>query len=347
MTAAGLPDRPVLLSARGLSVSFAGAKGTAAVRAVDGVDLDVRRGEVVGLVGESGCGKTTLGRTLLGQQRESAGEIRMDDELVSGLAPRQARQARRAIQYVHQDPGAALDPWWTVGATLHEALIVAGVKDKAERVGRIDTMLDAVGLPPNVKDRYPHEFSGGQQRRIGLARTLVLRPSIVILDEPTSGLDLSVQATVLKLFLDMKERFGLTYVFISHDLSVVRLMCDRVMVMYLGRIVEQGPSGSLFRRPVHPYTRALLGAAPRLDPDAVLTLPALSGDPPSAASLPPGCRFAPRCAYAAEGCRRGDPLLQEISPGHSVACLRMEVVMKDGAGATPVGDEGVAMRTRA
>lgn len=313
---------PPLLTARGLEVGFAGQGGAGAVRAVDGVDLEVRAGEVVGLVGESGCGKTTLGRTLLGQQRESAGEIRLAGQLVSGLAPRQARQARRSIQYVHQDPGAALDPWWTVGATLHEALLVAGMKDKAERARRIETMLEAVGLPPNVMDRYPHEFSGGQQRRIGLARTLVLRPSVVILDEPTSGLDLSVQATVLKLFMDMKERFGLTYVFISHDLSVVRLLCDRVMVMYLGRIVEQGPVDTLFRHPVHPYTQALLGAAPRLDPDAVLAAPAITGDPPSAAALPQGCRFAPRCPAALDDCRRGDVLLREQAPGHAVACLR-------------------------
>jgi oligopeptide/dipeptide ABC transporter ATP-binding protein len=308
-----------LLVARGLQVSFGG--GARPVRAVREVDLDVRRGEVLGLVGESGCGKTTLGRTLLGQQRESAGEIRLDGRLVSGLAPRQARLARREIQYVHQDPGAALDPWWSVGATLHEALVVAGVNDKRERSQRIDTMLDAVGLDPGVQDRYPHEFSGGQQRRIGLARTLILRPSVVILDEPTSGLDLSVQATVLKLFLELKERFGLTYVFISHDLSVVRLMCDRVLVMYLGRIVERAPAAQLFQHPVHPYTQALLGAAPRLDPHGALRAPVITGDPPSAASLCGGCAFAPRCPRAAPGCRTIDPQLTEIAPGHAAACV--------------------------
>jgi oligopeptide/dipeptide ABC transporter ATP-binding protein len=313
-------DRPVLLSARDVNVTFGKTTSASrAVRAVDGVTLDVHRGEVLGLVGESGCGKTTLGRTLLGQQRESAGEIHLAGKLVSSLAPRQARQARREIQYVHQDPGAALDPWWTVGATLHESLIVAGVKDKAERSRRIETMLDAVGLNPAMQGRYPHEFSGGQQRRIGLARTLVLRPSIVILDEPTSGLDLSVQATVLKLFLDMKERFGLTYVFISHDLSVIRLMCDRVMVMYLGRIVEQGPAEALFRQPVHPYTQALLAAAPRLDPDGMLKAPAVAGDPPSASTWS-GCRFAPRCSRAVATCRSNDPALIEVSPGHAAAC---------------------------
>jgi oligopeptide/dipeptide ABC transporter ATP-binding protein len=234
-----------------------------------------------------------------------------------------------------------------VGATLHESLIVAGVRDKAERVQRIETMLDAVGLPPSVQDRYPHEFSGGQQRRIGLARTLVLRPSVVILDEPTSGLDLSVQATVLKLFLDMKERFGLTYVFISHDLSVVRLMCDRVMVMYLGRIVEQGPAESLFLTPVHPYTQALLGAAPRLDPDAVLTLPAVMGDPPSATSLPEGCRFAPRCHRATAECRSNDPHLREVAPDHAVACVLATGRVHGAAAEGFAGDQDRGIPARA
>lgn len=314
----------VLLSARGLEVHFGDRSGRV-VRAVDGVDVDLRAGEILGLVGESGCGKTTLGRTLLGQQRETAGTVHLGDRLVSALSPREARQQRREIQYVHQDPGAALDPWWTVGATLHEALLISGVRDRAERSRRIDEMLDAVGLDPAVQSRYPHEFSGGQQRRIGLARTLVLRPSIVILDEPTSGLDLSVQATVLRLFLDMKARFGLTYVFISHDLSVVRMMCDRVMVMYLGRVVEQGSAESLFSNCSHPYSRALLGASPRLDPDARLTAQAIEGDPPSAAAIPDGCRFNPRCAIADAGCRQTDPRLVRLSAAedHAVACLKV------------------------
>tara|TARA_R110001599_G_scaffold31518_1_gene104848 strand:- start:142 stop:858 length:717 start_codon:yes stop_codon:yes gene_type:complete len=232
--------------------------------------------------------------------------------------------ARRDIQFVHQDPGAALDPWWTIGSTLHESLIVGGVHDKAERQQRIATMLDAVGLDQTALRRYPHEFSGGQQRRIGLARTLILRPSIVILDEPTSGLDLSVQANVLKLFLDMKERFGLTYIFISHDLSVVRRMCDRIMVMYLGRVVEEAATKDIFERPVHPYTQALLGAAPRLDPDAVLKQQVLQGDPPSAASIPSGCRFAPRCVHVVEQCRAVDPRLVSLTPTHAAACRLVE-----------------------
>jgi oligopeptide/dipeptide ABC transporter ATP-binding protein len=316
-----------MLAARGLRVEFQQGgffdrRKHPTLRAVDGVDLDIHRGEILGLVGESGCGKTTLGRTLLGQKQESAGEIRFGQRLVSGVPPRKARHMRRDIQYVHQDPGAALDPWWTVGATLHESLIIGGVRDKAEREARISEMLAAVGLDASACERYPHEFSGGQQRRIGLARTLILRPSLVILDEPTSGLDLSVQATVLALFLEMKQRFDLTYLFISHDLSVIRMLCDRVAVMYLGRIVEEAPAGPLFRSPQHPYTRALLAAAPRLDPDARLVNPLLQGDPPSLRAIPSGCRFEPRCQDREDRCRSIDPHLISDSEGHRSACIR-------------------------
>jgi oligopeptide/dipeptide ABC transporter ATP-binding protein len=315
---------PEILGATGLVVELGARRGLlrhrAGVRAVDGVDLSIAQGETFGIVGESGCGKTTLARALLGLQRESTGEIRLEGRTVSGLDPRAARRVRDAVQYVHQDPGAALDPWWRVGATLAEGLAIHGVTDRAEQRARIAETLAAVGLDAAMADRYPHELSGGQQRRIGLARILLLRPKVVILDEPTAGLDLSVQAAVLRLLRDLRARFGLTYVFISHDLSVVRRVCDRVAVMYLGRVVEHGSAATLFAEPRHPYTRALIAAAPHLDGRE--SGPSLPGDPPSLRAIPPGCRFHPRCADAQPDCARRAPVLEEAGATHAVACLR-------------------------
>jgi ABC-type glutathione transport system ATPase component len=258
-----------IVSMRDLAVSLGGRKGflrktVPPVKAVNGVSLDLHEGEILALVGESGSGKTTLGRTLLGLQRESAGDILLDGKSVAGLTPDAARRARTAIQYVHQDAGAALDPWWNVGHTLAEGLLIHGVKDAAERMDRVRAMLAAVGLDPDSARRYPHEFSGGQLRRVSLARILLLKPRILILDEPTSGLDMSVQATVLNLLLDLRKQFSLTYLFISHDLSVVERLADRVAIMQLGRIVETGFTSDVFARPAHSYTRELLNAAPRL-----------------------------------------------------------------------------------
>ena len=305
------------------------------LRAVDNVSLTLREGEIVGLVGESGCGKSTLGRTVLGIQRESEGEIRLDGRQVSGLPPKQARAARRDIQYVYQDPAAALDPWWAIGSSLAEALVIHGVSSRRERESRIDRVLDAVGLDSSVKRRYPHELSGGQLRRVGLARILILSPRIVILDEPTSGLDLSVQATVLRLIRDLQQRLGLTYIFISHDLSVVERICQRVAIMYLGRIVEIAETAKIFAQPRHPYTRALLSAAPRLQVGRTAATGLITGEPPSAAAIPSGCAFRNRCPRVELQCSAEVPELMEAEADHRVACLRWQDLWRtDADGAT-------------
>jgi oligopeptide/dipeptide ABC transporter ATP-binding protein len=316
---------PTIVELRDVAVQLGGKRrwlrtSVAPVRAVGGVSLVVRQGDILGLVGESGCGKTTLGRTLLGLQRETTGEIRLDGACVSALPPKAARRRRNAIHYVHQDAAAALDPWWNIGRTLEEGLAIHHGGSAAERRARVDEMLEAVGLDLLTRRRYPHELSGGQLRRVALARILLLRPRFVILDEPTSGLDVSVQATVLNLLLELRARFGLTYLFISHDLSVVRRFCDRIAIMYLGRIVETASTAELFAAPRHPYTRALLDSVPRLEPGAARPV-ALHGEPPRAARLPPGCVFSGRCRHTRPACSTAHPPLLDDA-GHAVACPR-------------------------
>jgi oligopeptide/dipeptide ABC transporter ATP-binding protein len=312
-----------ILSVRDLCVHFA-ARGAfnrriGSIKAVDGVSFDLMPGEVLGIVGESGCGKSTLGKTIMGIHQPNAGEIWFEGQQIDRLASAARRAVRRSLQYAYQDPGASLDPRWKIGSSLNEPLVIHSDLATAAREARIRSILEAVGLPDTHLDLYPHEISGGQQRRVGLARILTLHPKVVILDEPTSGLDVSVQATVLALFRDLRERFQLTYVLISHDLAVVRTMCSRVAVMYLGRIVEAGPTDAIFDRPRHPYTRSLLAAIPKIGGARVTKDFWLEGEPPDPANLPSGCRFRTRCPKATELCAREDPASRALA--HiSVAC---------------------------
>jgi oligopeptide/dipeptide ABC transporter ATP-binding protein len=292
---------------------------TGTIRAVDGVSLAVWRGETLGLVGESGCGKSTLGKTLMGIHAPTAGEIRFAGREIGGLGRRERRRVARDLQYVYQDPGASLDPRWKIRRLLHEPLHIHTALSRAERQDQVDAMLQAVGLPDAHLDLYPHELSGGQQRRVGLARTLMVKPSLVILDEPTSGLDVSVQASVLKLFRRLQAAFALTYLFISHDLAVVRAMCQRVAVMYLGKVVELAEAAALFEDPRHPYTRSLLAAVPIIGGRRVTRDFALEGEPPNPREIPTGCRFRTRCPLVQDLCAVEEPPLHRAG-GSLVAC---------------------------
>jgi oligopeptide/dipeptide ABC transporter ATP-binding protein len=317
-----------LVETQGLSKHFPVRSGsflrrrTHSLRAVDDVNLQIMPGETLGLVGESGCGKSTLGRLLIRLLPASGGEIRFDGGDITALKGAALRERRRAMQIIFQDPFGALNPRMSVADIIMEPLLIHGAKHDAETRRRVDEMLRMVGLPVRVRERYPHEFSGGQRQRIGIARALVLRPRFVVCDEPVSALDVSVQAQIVNLLQDLQGELGLTFLFIAHDLSVVKHISDRVAVMYLGKVVEVADKRTIYAAPLHPYTQALIAAVPTLRPRdrARGRRQRLAGDIPSALRPPSGCRFHTRCPFVMEVCREREPPLVNAALGHHAAC---------------------------
>jgi len=298
---------------------------TTPLRAVDDVSLNIANGETLGLVGESGCGKSTLGRLLIRLIEPTAGAIRFDGIEITGLGRAEMRTHRRAMQIVFQDPYGALNPRMMVEDIIMEPLLIHGAKPDAESRRLVGEMLKLVGLPARARDRFPHEFSGGQRQRVGIARALVLRPRFLVCDEPVSALDVSVQAQIVNLLQDLQKEMGLTYLFIAHDLSVVKHISDRVAVMYLGKVVEVADKRTIYSNPQHPYTQALIGAVPVLNPRerGRGRRQRITGDIPSALNPPSGCRFHTRCPYVMPICKEQLPLLLDTTPGHGVACHLM------------------------
>jgi len=297
------------------------------IKAVDGISFDIKRGETLGLVGESGCGKTTTGRCILQLYKPTEGSIKFDDRELIGMGSRELRSMRREMQVIFQDPYSSLNPRMTAGNIIGEPLVVHGLVDnKAEYKERVASLLQNVGLNPYMADRFPHEFSGGQRQRIGVARALSVSPKFIVADEPVSALDVSIQAQIVNLLEDLQDEFNLTYLFIAHDLSVVRHISDRVGVMYLGHIVEMADRNEIYVNPSHPYTKALLSAVPIPDPvvDAQRERVLLTGEVPSPLNPPSGCVFHPRCPIAIDDCSQVTPELREVEPNHFSACIRAE-----------------------
>jgi oligopeptide/dipeptide ABC transporter ATP-binding protein len=294
------------------------------VKAVENVSFEVFEGESIGIVGESGCGKSTLGRTILGLEKATDGKIFFKNQEISNLPEKKRKTFKKEMQMIFQDPYASLDPRQRIGAALEEVFVIHTKMTKAEREERVMQLLKEVGLKEEHYDRYPHEFSGGQRQRIGIARAIALNPSLVICDEAVSALDVSVQAQIIKLLKDIQEKHRLTYLFISHDLGVVRHFCNRVLVMYLGNTVELAPSHELYANPLHPYTKALLSAIPRPKPGVKKERIRLEGDLPNPADPPKGCPFHTRCPIATERCKQERPEWKEVAPNHYVACHEVQ-----------------------
>jgi len=317
-----------LLEVRGIKKHFTSKKGLwgtgKTVRAVDGVDLTLYDGEVVSIVGESGCGKSTLGRCVLRLIEPTEGTISFNGTDIRAMKAEELRRTRREMQLVFQDPYASLNPRKTIGDILRLPLHIHGIGTAQEQREKVKRMIEIVGLTETHLGRYPHEFSGGQRQRIGIARALILQPKLIVADEPVSALDVSVQAQILNLMQDLKQEFKLTYMFISHDLSVVRHISDRVAVMYLGRIVEVADKKSLYESPQHPYTKALLSSVPIPNPEIKKERIILEGDLPSPSNPPSGCTFHPRCPYAIDRCRSEAPALKQIKDGRLVSCHLLE-----------------------
>jgi oligopeptide/dipeptide ABC transporter ATP-binding protein len=310
-----------MIAAECVSKSFpvAGLFRRRAVRAVTDVTLAIAPGQALGLVGESGSGKSTLGRLMLGLLPPSSGRVVVDGQDLARLTPAETRRLRRRMQLVFQDPYSSLDPRRRVGAQIADGMAIHGM----DQTGRVAALLDQVGLTPAHASRFPHEFSGGQRQRIAIARALATAPDLLVADEPVSALDVSVQAQVLSVLADLRTRLNLALLFISHDLAVVRSLCDRVAVLYLGRIVEEGPAATVFRTPLHPYTKALLSAIPSLDPAHRRARILLQGEPPSPMNPPSGCVFRTRCAVAVADCAAAVPELRTFGTGHRAACIRV------------------------